>query len=145
MGDLTKHFSTWEFTCRCGCRLCMLDPELVDALEQLRVLSDGPLHVMSGTRCSRHNAVVGGHRASLHQPKWKRRGDGEIIYGHCRETDPVELVRPTRAADLVSSRVDLKRLAGIAEGAVKWFGHVYVGDGFVHVAKCRPIEDTDDS
>ena len=58
MGDLTKNFSDWEFTCRhCGMEGVM--PELVDALQALRDRLDAQVHISSGYRCPEHPLSAG--------------------------------------------------------------------------------------
>ena len=76
MGDLSEHFSRWEFRCR-GENCCghsgPVDERLVSALEELRRLAgercgwkDVPIHVDSGYRCHVHNREVGSVDASFH-------------------------------------------------------------------------------
>lgn len=66
MGDLSPHFSRWEFTCNhCGA----LDgpaPELLAALERLRTIVGKPLVVVNGYRCPFYNRHVGGIPTSQH-------------------------------------------------------------------------------
>lgn len=38
MGDLSKHFSSKEFACKCGCGFAQVKPELITKLEKLREL-----------------------------------------------------------------------------------------------------------
>ena len=65
MGDLTKNFSRREFACHC-CGEVKVDMRLVQALQKLRELSGAPIRVVSGYRCPRHNAEVGGAPSSYH-------------------------------------------------------------------------------
>lgn len=66
MGNLSAHFDSSEFTCRCGCGACKVSPRLIDALEELRALIGKPIHVISGRRCPKHNKAVGGATRSQH-------------------------------------------------------------------------------
>ena len=71
MGDLSEHFSKWEFACRCGCGLDNVDPSLIEMLEDLRADNGGdnggkPLQIKSGCRCFRHNLLCGGNPQSEH-------------------------------------------------------------------------------
>jgi uncharacterized protein YcbK (DUF882 family) len=69
MPRLSDHFSSEEFRCRCDrCRNLdpVVDPALVDALEDLRRVLAQPLIVTSGYRCPSHNAAIGGSPSSLH-------------------------------------------------------------------------------
>lgn len=66
MGDLSKHFSLGEFACHCGCGMADIEPALVTILERLREHYGAPVRVVSGNRCHRHNAAVGGAQASQH-------------------------------------------------------------------------------
>jgi len=66
MGDLSPHFSRSEFRCRhCGA-LSGPDPQLLLVLERIRDLTDQPLRVVSGYRCTTHNRAVGGAVTSQH-------------------------------------------------------------------------------
>lgn len=65
MGDLSRHFSRTELSCRCGCGLDP-DPELVKVLEQIREVYGKPMGITSGARCPARNAKVGGVPNSAH-------------------------------------------------------------------------------
>ena len=62
---LSENFMTWEFRCPC-CREVYVSEVLIDALEELRELSGGPIYVNSGYRCLTHNTEVGGSENSYH-------------------------------------------------------------------------------
>ena len=68
MGDLTLHFSRWEYKCKCG--KCNLDIEpnkkLVARTETMRMLMDEVVRIRSGIRCPAHNKAVGGSDTSSH-------------------------------------------------------------------------------
>jgi zinc D-Ala-D-Ala carboxypeptidase len=59
-----------EFTCKCGCGLNVIDPEIVRIADDVRYQLGVPLIVESGTRCTTHNAdpQVGGAPHSAHLP-----------------------------------------------------------------------------
>jgi uncharacterized protein YcbK (DUF882 family) len=65
MGDLSAHFSRAEFACP-DCGLFIHSETLLTALERLRAHTGRPLRILSGTRCRRHNAAVGGAPNSQH-------------------------------------------------------------------------------
>jgi len=66
MGDLSPHFSRWEFDCsHCGA-LVGPDRELMSVLENLRNQLGRELVIVSGYRCPEYNARVGGIRSSQH-------------------------------------------------------------------------------
>ena len=71
MGDLSPHFSRWEFDCHDG-QIAHPDPELIVRLERLRAVVsarrgvDSPLRVLSGYRDPAYNAKVGGAKDSQH-------------------------------------------------------------------------------
>ncbi len=62
MGDLTRHFDSHEFACRCGCtapdsiRLRWF--EIASALEKVRDIVGRSITVISGYRCPKRNAQV---------------------------------------------------------------------------------------
>lgn len=65
MGDLTAHFSRSEFACH-HCGAVEVSPALLDALEKLRSAIGRPIFILSGYRCAKHNAAVGGAPRSMH-------------------------------------------------------------------------------
>lgn len=65
MGDLTKHFSRWEFECSCGCEYDQMQARIVERLQRVRE-NFGPLIIHSGCRCEVHNHRVGGSPFSSH-------------------------------------------------------------------------------
>lgn len=62
----SEHFSIKELACKCCGEPGHIKPELIVALEILRVLAGCPLIVTSGYRCQKHNAAVGGAKDSQH-------------------------------------------------------------------------------
>lgn len=66
MGDLSAHFSRWEFRCPHCTGLKNPTVELLAALERLREEVGLPLQIVSGYRCTVYNAQVGGIRTSQH-------------------------------------------------------------------------------
>jgi uncharacterized protein YcbK (DUF882 family) len=78
MGDLSTHFSSSEFACKCGLRglkpadgYCggksWVSAELVQKLEELRAaIGNRPILITSGCRCQLYNRYVGGASASQH-------------------------------------------------------------------------------
>ncbi|MGH9439242.1 MAG: YcbK family protein [Terriglobia bacterium] len=62
----SPHFAREELECRCGCGKALIDPGLVDALENLRERVNVPIIIDDGYRCERHNAAVGGVPGSTH-------------------------------------------------------------------------------
>jgi uncharacterized protein YcbK (DUF882 family) len=64
-GDLSPHFSTEQFACP-HCGRCRVSGRLIDALEDLRALANGPIKVSSGYRCPDHNRELGGQPDSEH-------------------------------------------------------------------------------
>ena len=65
MGNLSKHFSRKELSCRC-CGRVQIDSKLLDGLEALRSLAGATIIVHAGYRCPRHNQQVGGVPHSEH-------------------------------------------------------------------------------
>lgn len=56
------------FTCKCGCGLNTINPELVGRLKMIEDIIEQPITITSGCRCSLHNARVGGAKDSYHLP-----------------------------------------------------------------------------
>lgn len=66
MGDLSAHFSRWEFDCpHCGA-LKGPTQELLAVLEGIRRHLGRPLVIVSGYRCPTYNRRVGGIAKSEH-------------------------------------------------------------------------------
>ena len=67
MAQLTKHFKSEEFECKCGqCGFDNINLELVAVLEHLREVYHHPIKINSGCRCYDHNKAVGGEEKSKH-------------------------------------------------------------------------------
>jgi uncharacterized protein YcbK (DUF882 family) len=66
MANLSKNFTTDEFACKCGCGYDTPNPELIRMLQAARDLYGKPMHITSGCRCIKHNAVSGGTPNSAH-------------------------------------------------------------------------------
>ena len=72
MGDLSNHFSSVEFICRCGCGTIRMNPMLVPKLEEARKryrksVPEGRFVVTSGCRCLKHNKDSKGSPLSQHR------------------------------------------------------------------------------
>jgi uncharacterized protein YcbK (DUF882 family) len=68
MGDVSKHFSRWEFKCKCGtCEDKAVDSELLEHLEGVREHYDRRVTIKSGWRCEEHNRREGGYPKSKHK------------------------------------------------------------------------------
>lgn len=63
---VSKHFQKSEFACHDHCGFDSISSELVDLLEALHEHYDAPITILSGCRCHKHNAEVGGARHSQH-------------------------------------------------------------------------------
>lgn len=61
----SKNFTRKELDCRCGCGFGP-QPELIQALQQLRDKLGFPLHINSCARCEKHNKKIGGSPNSQH-------------------------------------------------------------------------------
>ena len=65
--QLSPHFMSSEFRCKCGCGTVKLDTALVDLLERLFPALDlARINVISGYRCHAHDKAVGGRGAGSH-------------------------------------------------------------------------------
>jgi uncharacterized protein YcbK (DUF882 family) len=78
MGDLSKDFSEWEFTCKC-CGVTIVDPRLVEALQELRDNLGKKITITpnGGYRCPINNARRKG-RASRSQHLYGRAVDIQV-------------------------------------------------------------------
>jgi uncharacterized protein YcbK (DUF882 family) len=65
VGDLTRNFSSREFTCR-HCGRLRLDPALLAGLQALRDRTGVPIDVTSGYRCPDHPVERGKPRPGYH-------------------------------------------------------------------------------
>ncbi len=107
MGDLSKHFSTKEFTCPCGKCETIVTERLVGALEQMRLGLGVKIQISKGGgyRCKAYNRKIGGAARSAH------------ITGE--------------AADIIVPTEMFRFL--LIERAVIWFHRIGVYDRHVHV------------
>jgi len=67
--QLSPHFSTTEFDCKCHypeCKETLIDMNLVEKLDTLRNKLGKPVSLDCAYRCPRHNAEVGGVVNSEH-------------------------------------------------------------------------------
>ena len=78
MGDLSKHFSRWEFECKCGCGFDTVDVETLGAAETIRAYFDARTTITSGCRCEAYNYKIGGAKNSQHK---KGRGLDIVVDG----------------------------------------------------------------
>ncbi len=87
MGDLSTHFSAWEFRCLDG-TTHEIDAELIDRLERLRSVAGGrPLRIVSGYRSPAYNRAVGGAPNSQHM--FGRAADIPLGYATVRQATDV--------------------------------------------------------
>jgi len=107
--QLSEHFNLREFDCHCNrCEITLVDPKLVEKLEELRELVERKIHVNSSYRCKRHNKRVGGSSRSQHLT-----GKAADIF--------VKFVKPKDLADLSEDLFN-----GL--GRYKGFTHVDIRD-----------------
>ena len=66
MGDLSQHFSKWEFRCRDDCGEFKISLDLIEKLENMRADIGVPIYVNFGFRCKAHNKSIGGSETSAH-------------------------------------------------------------------------------
>lgn len=120
MGDISEHYSSWEFVCpgdEClGQDRGRPSTRLLAVLEGLRALVGRPIHITSGYRCPRHNAAVGGVSPSEHT------GDDDI----------------TNAADIacLDSRERHELLRALFTLKVERIG---IGKNFIHVGVSQTL------
>lgn len=76
MGDLSAHFSRYEFAEHDNGAQHEIDRRLLDVLERLRAITGQPLSIVSGYRSPAYNRRVGGAPQSQH------------IYGRAADVKP---------------------------------------------------------
>lgn len=65
--QLSKHFSSKEFECKCGkCEIQYLEDGVLEKLEIVREKYGKPIIITSGYRCPSHNKAIGGAVNSSH-------------------------------------------------------------------------------
>ena len=64
---ISKHFTRWEFECKCGCGYDTVDTQLIATLEAVREHFGRPVVITSGCRCEAYNERVGGSKKSQHK------------------------------------------------------------------------------
>ncbi len=65
--QITKHFHSTEFRCKCGCKKIYIEERLVENLEKLFAkLNASKCIISSGYRCSKHDKTVGGSGTGYH-------------------------------------------------------------------------------
>lgn len=65
-----EHWRSSDFDCQCespDCRITLIKPELVEALDELWDEVDGGLYFTSAYRCGEHNHMIGGSAGSEHR------------------------------------------------------------------------------
>lgn len=106
---MSKYFTKNEFRCACCGELPDggIDERLLEVCDAIREAIGKPITVLSGYRCAKHNAEVGGVPNSQH------------VLG--------------TAADLTFDEVDIERLAQVAEAVGADGIGRYPEQSFVHV------------
>ena len=72
MGYLSRHFSRWEFACKCAGAKCYksgdpcVDIGLIEMLQAVRNHFKQTVIITSGSRCVKHNNAIGGATNSFH-------------------------------------------------------------------------------
>ena len=103
--QVTKHFHSTEFRCKCGCGKIYIDEKLIDKLETLfSKLNASKCIISSGYRCSKHDKAVGGS------------GTGQHVYGKavdCVYYDKNGKIIPSKIVICVAYDLDIFR--GIAK------------------------------
>lgn len=63
--QVMNYFQPKETRCKCGCGLD-ITAEMLVRLNDIRAVWGKPLVITSGARCVKHNATIGGAKASKH-------------------------------------------------------------------------------
>lgn len=64
--QLSAHFNSKEWECRCGCPEVLIDLDHVARLEEIRAVIGKPFKITSGYRCPSYNRKIGGAKKSQH-------------------------------------------------------------------------------
>lgn len=112
--QLSVHFVSTEFDCHGSgcCSITLINPKLVERLEQIREHFNAPITISSAYRCQRHNAAVGGATKSRHAM-----GDAAdiIVKGHT----------PREVAQYAES-IGIKGIGLYESGSDGYFVHIDV-------------------
>lgn len=134
MGDISKHYSTHEFRCKCAdCQAAQVKPvinmtlvvslELIHSYFAVLLNTKIKVDIISGNRCHAHNSSkeVGGKPDSRHLVP--EHGDGaDIVVSALNEHGHWEPIDPQLVYDLINDTF------------TKSFGcHAYVDKGFTHL------------
>ena len=111
MTQLSAHFKSSEFACRCGCGQSAVSEDLIDLLEAIRTTVNKPVKITSGRRCLEHNTKCGGKPRSQH------------MLGNAADIT-VEGLSPKQLAAIIERKF---KPAGM--GVYKTFVHVDVRSG----------------
>jgi uncharacterized protein YcbK (DUF882 family) len=76
----TTNFKWSEVECKCSCG-GRPKSEFMDKLQELRDMVGFPLRINSGYRCAKHNAAIGGAKASRHQHGFAADIDWTVLTG----------------------------------------------------------------
>lgn len=66
MSKYGKYITEQEASCKCGCGLSALSPQIVETFTKIREAVGEPLKINSGSRCKAYNQQVGGRPQSAH-------------------------------------------------------------------------------
>lgn len=112
---LSKHFTREELACPC-CGVCNVDATLLIAAEELREIVKRPLVSTSCFRCEKHNAKVGGAKASEHP------------LGRAMD------LKTPKGMDIVDFYAVVCKVPAFAKSGIG----LYPQEGFIHVDVKRP-------
>lgn len=137
MGNLTTHFDSSEFTCKCGCGKVIVNRKLVDMLEQLHKLMNAKaIYINSGYRCEKHDKYVGGSGTGTHTLGYaadirvqKKTG---LYYNSYTVAEYAEIIGfggiGVGLGDDVSCHVDIRQIGGYANK--HWYGNEQTGANY---------------
>lgn len=122
MGNLSIHFDSKEFECRCECGYATPSSKLIYLLEELRNKWGYPIYVGSGCRCYLHNLSINGAKNSYHL-----NGMAADIYP-AMSRQFVEMMGYSNKEELITRFGKLASSVFDSNGTI-----VYLGSLFVHV------------
>ena len=134
--QISEHFASEEFACKCGCGSCNVDSELIAKLEQLfKAMNAKYIFVSSGVRCPEHSVAVGGSRTDAHTKGiaadicvMKKNGEYYTAETIAREAEKIGF-NGIGIIDNTYCHVDIRNSENFVNS--HWFGNEMTGENYI--------------